>query len=205
MRWLRSTSAALALAASSLGVAGAAGAAPSPYPASLTMRHGLTFSTTGRALRWGTALTTAQARWVTIESSGGADRWGVWRRAGGPAQYPVRSADGGLRWVAAGPQLSSDWAGGSLFEVTVVIGEGPLSAVMVSHSIIDVTTDGGRQWYQYLHATANWSISRYRVRGGGIGLRVAPASFARLPRGSYALYVLDVVGHRWRRVAQSLR
>jgi hypothetical protein len=121
----------------------------------------------------------------------------------GASQYPVRSVDGGRRWVAAGPQLSSDWAGGSLYEVTTVIGEGAQGAVMVSHSVIDVTIDGGRQWYQYLHVAANWTISRYRVRGG-VGLRVGPARFARLPRRSYALYVLDVARHQWRRVAQSL-
>lgn len=192
----------MVLAAASAGVASAA---PLPYPASLTMRRGLTFSASGHALRWGTALTTAQARWVTIESSGRTDRWGVWQEDGVSAQFPVRSTDGGAHWAAAGPQLASDWAGGGLFYVDKVIAESSSSVVMVSNSIIDVTTDGGHQWYQYLHVAANWSISRYRIRGGGVGLRVGPTGFARLPRGSYALYVLDVARHQWRRVAQSLR
>ncbi len=183
----------------------AAGAASSPYPATLTMQHGLTFSATGHALRWGTRLTAAQARWVTIRSSGTTYRWGVWQEDGVAGQFPVRSTDGGAHWMAAGPQLASDWAGGSLYYVTKVIGEGPSAVAMVSNSIIDVTTDAGRQWYQYLHAADNWSVTAHAVSGGGMGLRIGPASYATLPKASYAVYVLNVAHHQWHRTGQSLR
>ena len=180
-------------------------AASSPYPAQLTMQRGLTLSATGRALRWGVQLTAAQSRWVTIKSSGPTDRWGVWQAKGGPAQFPVRSIDGGAHWAAAGPQLASDWAGGSLYYITKVIGGGSSTVVMVSNAIIDVTTDGGRLWYQYLHTDANWSITAHVVSGGEMGLRIGPAKGAALPKASYALYGLDVARHRWYRTAQSLR
>lgn len=202
MRRVRSAAGvAIAFAVFSVTVAGAAS---SPYPATLTMQHGLTFSTTGHALPWGTKLTAAQARWVTFRPSGPTYRWGVWQENGGPAQFPVRSTDGGAHWAAAGPQLASDWAGGALYYVTKVIPESSSSVVMTSNAIIDVTTDGGRQWYQYLHTAGNWAITAHVVGGGGIGLRIGPASWASLPKASYALYVLDVTHHQWRRTVQSL-
>jgi hypothetical protein len=180
------------------------GAASSPYPATLTMQRGLTESATGHALPWETTLSAAQARRVTLSSSGPTYRWGVWKEYAGPDQFPVRSVDGGARWTAAGPQLATDWAGGSLYLVSKVISESSSSVVMVSNSVIDVTTDGGHQWYQYLNAADNWSIAAHAVSGGGIGLRVGPTSYATLPNASYALYVLDVAHHKWRRTGQSL-
>jgi hypothetical protein len=86
-----------------------------------------------------------------------------------------------------------------------VISEGSSAVVMVSNAVIDVTTDGGHQWYQYLNAYDNWSITAHAVSGGGIGLRIGPASYSSLPKASYAIYVLDVARHRWRRTGQSLR
>lgn len=61
------------------------GAANSPYPATLTLQSGLTFSSTGHAVPWGTKLTAAQVRAVTFSSSGSAFRWGVWQ-VNGPGQ-----------------------------------------------------------------------------------------------------------------------
>jgi hypothetical protein len=180
-----------------------AGATSSPYPATLTMQRGLSQSSTNPALPWGTTLTAAQARQVTLKSSGPTFRWGVWKKNGGPETFPVRSTDGGAHWTAAGPQLATDWAGGSLFYVSKVIPESSTSVVMVSNSIIDVTTDRGHQWYQYLNTADNWSITGHAV-SGGIGLRIGPASYALLPKASYALYVLDIAHHQWHRTAQSL-
>ena len=191
----------LTLAVSMVNVAGAAS---SPYPATLTMQRGLTESAAGHALPWGTTLTAAQDRRVTFRSSGPTYRWGVWKENGGPAQFPVRSVDGGARWTAVGPQLATDWVGGSLYFVSKVIANSSSSVVMVSNSVIDVTTDGGHQWYQYLNTADNWSIAAHAVSGGGIGLRVSPASYATLPKASYALYVLDVAHHQWRCTSQSL-
>jgi hypothetical protein len=178
--------------------------APSPYPATLTMQHGLTFSSVTRALRWGTTLGAAQARQVTITSIGSTYRWGVRVTDGGPT-FPVHSTDGGATWTAAGPQLATDWAGGSLYYVSKVIPEGPSAVVMVSNSIIDVTTDGGHQWNQYLNADDDWTMAGYAIGGGGIGLRVSPTSNATwLPRSSYAVYSLDVARHEWHRIWQTL-
>lgn len=182
-----------------------AGAALSPYPVTLTMHRGLADLVANHALPWGTKLTAAQARWVTLRSSGDAYQWGVWRENGEPATFPVRSIDGGVHWMAAGPLLATDWAGGSLYYVGRVISESASSVVMVSNSVIDVTTDSGHHWFQYLNPDDIWSMSAHRVSGGGIGLRIAPASYSSLPKASYAIYVLDVAHHQWHRTAQSLR
>jgi len=192
----------LVLAAFSVTVAGAAS---SPYPATLTMQRGLTESAAGHALPWGTTLTAAQARWVRFESLGTTYRWAVWKEGGSPGQFPVRSIDGGAHWIAAGPQLATDWAGGGIYFINRVIAESSSAVVMVSNAVIDITTDGGHQWYQYLNAYDNWSITAHAVKGGGIGLRIGPASYSSLPKASYAIYVLDVAHHQWRRTGQSLR
>jgi hypothetical protein len=181
-----------------------ASASPSPYPATLLLQRGLTMSKYGRSLPLGTTIPSSQTRWVMIKSSGPAYRWGVWQKNGGPAQYPVRSIDGGVHWTAAGPQLATDWVGGSLYYVTKVITESSSSVVMVSNSIIDVTVDGGRQWFQYLYSAGDWSINRHTV-AGCISIHVSPPSWATsLPQGSYAIYNLDLTHLRWSRVAQSL-
>jgi hypothetical protein len=173
-----------------------------PYPATLTMQRGLTFSTVGRALPWGTRLNAAQAREVTIKSPGGTYRWGVWVTGHGPT-FPVRSTDDGADWTAAGPQLATDWAGGSLYYVSKVISVSSSAAVMVSNSIMDITTDRGREWYQYLNAGDNWVMVAYPV-SGEIGLRVSPTSYATsLPKASYAIYEFEVAEHQWYRIRQS--
>ena len=180
-----------------------AGASPSPYPATLKMQHGLYEANTGRALPWGTVLTLAQSRLVSLKSSGPVDQWGVFKETGNAGQFPVRSTDGGASWIAAGPQLASDWVGGGIYYVSKVIPEGLTSVVMVSNAVIDVTTDGGRQWYQYLNTASDWIISA-QVVTGGTGLRIRPFPDGNLPKGSYAIYVLDVTHHEWLRTKQSV-
>ena len=191
---------ALVLAASFMNVAGAS---PSLYPATLKMQHGLYEAFTSRALPWGTILTAAQSRWVTLKPSGAIDQWGVWKQHGEAGQFPVRSTDGGAHWMAAGPQLASDWVGGGIYYVSKVISEGKSSVVMVSNAVIDVTTDGGRQWYQYLNTASDWIISAQVVKGG-IGLHVRPFPDGNLPNKSYAIYVLDVTHHEWLRTRRSV-
>src|SRR5487761_531421 len=173
----------------------AGGAKSSPYPATLKMRRGL-YDGGGHnpSLPWGTVLPAGQSRWVTIKSSGSTDEWGVWRENGYPGLFPVRSIDGGDHWTAAGPQLATDWAGGGIYFVNRVISEGPSSVVMVSNAVIDVTTDGGRQWYQYLNPASDWIISAQPV-SMSIGLRIRPYPDAIMPKGSYATYVLNTTRH----------
>jgi hypothetical protein len=181
-----------------------AGAVPPPYPATLTMQHGMLFSNSvNNAPKWGTELTAAQARWVTIKSSAGTIRWGVWRLDGISETFPVRSFNGGATWTEAGPMLATDWAGGSLFYVSKVFAEGPNAVVMVSNSVIDVSTDGGHQWYQYVNSADIWDIAS-STTGGPIELRISGASYSQLPKSSYALYVLNVAHHQWHRVRQSV-
>jgi hypothetical protein len=190
---------AIVLTATFLNVAGAA---TSLYPATLRMQHGMYESNTGHALPWGTMLTAAESRWVILKSSGSLDRWGVWKEHGTAGQLPVRSTDGGAHWMAAGPQLASDWAGGGIYYVSKVISEGLTSVVMVSNAVIDVTTDGGRQWYQYLNSASDWIISGQVVKGG-IGPHIRPFPDGDLAKGSYANYVLDISHHEWLRTRQS--
>lgn len=188
-----------------LGVSSAsvAAASSSPYPLKMVMKSGLLFSKTAfKPPSWGTVLTPAQARWVKFSSSGPNYRWGVWQEKGTAGQFPVRSLDGGAHWTVAGPQLASDWAGGGIFYVIKVIPENSGSVVMVSNAVIDVTTNGGHQWYQYLNAASDWTITAHAV-SGGIGLRVSSTAY-KVPKGSHAFYVLDVVHHTWHRTEQSL-
>src|SRR6202030_31179 len=96
----------------------------SPYPATLPMQRGLSMSNAVPAEAWGTVLTPGQAKWVKLTTSGPGVEWGVWKQHGGPAQFPVRSIDGGAHWMAAGPLLATDWVGGGIFYVTRVIPEG---------------------------------------------------------------------------------
>ena len=180
--------------------------APSPYPATLPMSRGLTFSNMSHHLAWGTALAAAQVRWVKLKDGRPDDsEWGVWDPSGYPNTYPVRSTDGGATWTAAGPQLASDWAGGGIFYVTRVIAESSTAVVMVSDATIDVTVDGGHQWYQYTNGAGGWTMTPCSAAAGSICLRISPAHGTMLlPRASYADYLLDVAHHSWHRIWQTL-
>ncbi len=180
-----------------------AGAATSPYPLTLSMQKGLTESSAGHALPLGTELAAPQEHWLKFATTGATYRWAVWDKSGGPAQYPVRSTDGGRHWSAAGPQLATDWAGGGIYFVDRVIAESASTVVMVSNAVIDVTTDGGHRWFQYLNAYDNWSMTAYAIHGA-VGLRIGPASYSSLPKASFAIYSLDTVHHQWHRMRLSL-
>jgi len=175
-----------------------------PYPATLKMQRGL-YDGGGHipALPWGRVIPASQLRWINIKSSGAIDEWGVWRPNGDGGLYPVRSTDGGVHWTAAGPLLATDWAGGGIYYVGKVISDGPTSVVMVSNAVIDVTTDGGRQWYQYLNPASDWIIGGQPV-SVSIGIRIRPFPDGNLPKGSYATYVLNDARHEWVRTSQSI-
>jgi hypothetical protein len=177
--------------------------AKASFPATLKMRRGL-YDGGGdnRALPWGTVLPAAQSRWVSLKSSGPAGEWGVWRPNGELGMFPVRSIDGGAQWTSAGPQLATDWAGGGIYFVNHVIAEGPSSAVMVSNAVIDVATDGGRQWYQYLNTASDWIIGSQAV-SLSIGLRIHMFPDGQFAKRGYATYVLNATRHEWVRTGES--
>jgi hypothetical protein len=128
----------------------------------------------------------------------------VWQENGEAGSFPVRSIDGGAQWRAAGPQLATDWVGGGIYFVNKVISDGPSAVVMVSNAVIDVSTDGGRQWYQYLNPASDWIISS-EIVGVSIGIQIRPFPDGNLPKGSDATYVLNDTRHEWVRTGQSLR
>lgn len=184
-----------------------AAAKASPYPATLKMRRGMYEGGIGvpvRVLPWGTILPSKQLRWIEVKSPKSGVEWGVWRVNGDGGLFPVRSIDGGVHWRAAGPQLANAWVGGGIYFVSKVISFGPSAVVMVSNAVIDVSTDGGRQWYQYLNPDSDWIISGQAV-SVSIGIRIHPFPNGNLPKGSYATYVLNHTRHEWVRTGQSVR
>lgn len=177
---------------------------PSPFPRVLRMQKGLQFSNGGHHYPFGTAIPSNQDKWVQHRSGPASDMWGVWEANGSPSVYPAESTDGGADWSVVGPQLATDWAGGSIFYIDKVFVDGDGVVVMVSNAVIDLTTDGGRQWYQYLNGAADWTMASCSA-GGVTCLQVRAAGWVvSLPRGSHAVYDLDPAIHEWRRVEQSL-
>jgi hypothetical protein len=186
--------------------ASAGGARLSLYPATLKMRSGMYeggFNVHVRSLPWGTTLPASQLRWIEIKSSKATVQWGVWRVNGDGGLFPVRSTDGGVRWTAAGAQLANAWVGGGIYFPNKVISDGPTSVVFVSNAVIDVTTDGGRAWFQYLNGASDWIISGQPV-SVSVGLRIRPFPDGDLPKGSYATYVLNTARREWVRTSESV-
>lgn len=173
----------------------------SSYPAVLPMEPGLSQSTIERAMPFGTVLSSAQTASVRLVSTSGSCRWGVLQAGHGAAMFPVKSVNGGSRWTAAGPLLAADWAGGSIYFVTKVFSVSSSVVVMVSNAVIDLTTDGGRQWFQYVQPGDDWSMTVHTLAGGLSYLSVRPTSYSTLPKGSYALYVFDRASDRWSRTS----
>lgn len=65
----------------------------------------------------------------------------------GSAQYPARSADGGRTWRIDGPQVHVDAADGA--EGVGYVGvAGPRTFFAYGSSVVDVTTDAGRTWWE---------------------------------------------------------
>jgi hypothetical protein len=65
------------------------------------------------------------------------------------AQYPARTSDGGRTWRIDGPQVHIDAADGP--EAVSYVGlTGPRTLFAYGSSVVDVTTDGGRTWWETL-------------------------------------------------------
>jgi hypothetical protein len=65
----------------------------------------------------------------------------------GSAQYPARSLDGGRTWRIDGPQVHIDAADGPEAVGSVGVA-GPRTFFAYGSSAVDVTTDGGRTWWE---------------------------------------------------------
>lgn len=66
---------------------------------------------------------------------------------GGEAQYPAVTSDGGQTWRIDGPQLHVDAADGP--EAVNAVGiVGPHTYFAYGSSVVDVTTDAGRTWWE---------------------------------------------------------
>ena len=72
---------------------------------------------------------------------------GVALATSGSAQYPVLSIDGGYRWQIAGPPLHVDAADGAEAVQSVGIANARTFFAYGS-SVVDVTTDRGRTWWE---------------------------------------------------------
>jgi hypothetical protein len=65
----------------------------------------------------------------------------------GSAQYPARSVDGGRSWRIAGPQFHIDAADAP--EGVGYVGlVGPRTLFAYGSSVVDVTSNGGRTWWE---------------------------------------------------------
>lgn len=65
----------------------------------------------------------------------------------GQAQYPARTLDGGRTWRIDGPQFHVDAADGAEAVGSVGVA-GPRTLFAYGSSVVDVTTDGGRVWWE---------------------------------------------------------
>jgi hypothetical protein len=68
----------------------------------------------------------------------------------GGAQYPAATTDGGAVWKTDGPALHLDAAQGPLAVVSVGAASRRTIYAFGTGSAVDVTSDGGKHWYQAL-------------------------------------------------------
>lgn len=169
------------------------------FPRHVPVEKGLEFSREFTFLARGTVLTPGQARGVE-DVSGSVVRWGVYHAQA--SQYPVRSRDAGRTWMVMGPSLSGDWAGGSTFLVTESFALNEDCVYYASNSVIDLSMNAGRTWYQAINVTFAWSITPHVFSGNVLGFRATgrPGGAPSL-RHDVALYVLDLAHHQWRRLS----
>jgi hypothetical protein len=92
------------------------------------------------------------------------------RLAGGVQTYPVASSDGGQTWRVAGPILHVDAAQGAIAVATPGV-QGPRFYYAWDdgyNSIVDVTTDAGRRWWQTFLPGAVLSVTPETGPGKGL-------------------------------------
>jgi hypothetical protein len=68
--------------------------------------------------------------------------------ATGEAQYPARTTDGGASWKTFGPALHVNAAQAPLAVTDIGVANRRTVYFYGSGQVVDVTTDGGKQWWQ---------------------------------------------------------
>jgi hypothetical protein len=97
-----------------------------------------------RAVRPGTKLRQSQLFGVRVFANANV---GFALAGAGQAQYPALSTDGGRTWRIDGPQFHVDAADAPEAVASVGVA-GPRRLFAWGSSVVDVTTDGGRTWYE---------------------------------------------------------
>lgn len=115
---------------------------------------------------------------------------------GDNAQYPVLSTDGGRIWRIDGPQLHVDAADGA--EGVGYVGvDGPRTFFAYGSSVVDVTTDRGRSWWEtYLGDLVTAVVA---VPGRGLVAYVQDAVNNAHPNRAFTWqYISRDGGRHWR-------
>jgi len=174
----------LALAGVAVGVGEASGqAARPPRPPARLSAHRL--GPRPQAVAPGTAIPSSQLFGDRVFAD---DRDGFALANDGQAQYPAKTTDGGTTWRIDGPQVHVDAADGP--EGVGYVGVASARSYYAYGSqAIDVTTDGGRSWWQTF------------APGLVVAVVVAPRGLLALVQpgdGSTWPYVSTDGGRRWR-------
>lgn len=171
LRPLAGLAAALSLGAAAIGLASASAAAPAPpliVKASRIRPDTRPLTTPGTVVQ-GSAIFTAR------DFVSGSHGFALAVGAGGQAQYPVITTDGGRIWKVAGGHFHIDAANGPAVVTQIgVTGPGTYFAFggPDGGSAVDVSTDGGRTWWQtFLPAPTEAVVDGY------VGLRRALVAF----------------------------
>lgn len=118
--------------------------------------------------------------------------------ANGPsAQYPAVSVDGGRRWRIDGPQFHVDAADGP--EAVGFVGvSGPRTFFAYGSSAVDVTTDGGRKWWETLLGEEVMAVVSNNFRSELVAYVEQSVSNQRLSPAVTWQYVSRDGGRHWR-------
>jgi hypothetical protein len=112
------------------------------------------------------------------------------------AQYPALSADGGRSWRIEGPQLHIDGADGP--EAVSAVGTaGPHTFFAYGSSVVDVTTNGGRSWWETFAGELVMAVVPGPRPGDLIAYVQQSHSDRRLDPARTWQYVTRDGGHTW--------
>jgi hypothetical protein len=124
----------------------------------------------------------------------------AFRLAGGGQTYPVASSDGGQTWRIAGPVLHINAAQGA-----IAVNEPGVQGSRFYYAwddgyntVIDVTTDAGRHWWQTFLPGAVLSVTSEPGTGGGLAALVEGPTTDPSGHGASLWDYRTSDGRRWR-------